>query len=200
MSSVRVFWWVDPSLVDTGVWDYETLLSWKGGELVATARTRRTLRIETGGETFYLKIQYHPRWRPRYFARHAAYYREARAYERMRGLGLRVPQVVALGERRRLGFLIDALIVTRQVRDAVDLLRWSHAGFRPQPHLPPFEIVRDELERTVERIHRLGYRFGDLKWRNILAAPADSSGSHVVFLDQRRFGRRLRRREEVRPE
>lgn len=170
---------------------YEQLLELPG-EVVATARTRLTRRVEIDGRRYYLKTQRFPR-RLRYFLRPSAYVREARAFRRMAAAGIRVPEVAAVGERRRLGFLRDALILTAEVPDAIDLAAWEAEGGAPRPGLPSVGEFRAELFDLVRRVQDRGFRFGDLKPRNVLAAPADEDGAHVVILDQRRFHRcRLR--------
>ena len=121
----RGFFQVRPLLDAFGLGDFESLFNRRDGLLLATARTRRTYRLDLGGRAFFLKIQWMPRPRPRYFLRPSAYVREALAFARMAGLGLRTPEVVALGERRRLGFLEASLIVTAGIPGAVDLEAWA---------------------------------------------------------------------------
>ena len=176
-------------LAPQGLDDFERLMRCEEGELIATARTRRTWRLRAGAEVFYLKTQRIPRLLPRYFLRASALAREVRAFDRMRRLGLRTPEVAALGERRRLGFMIESLLVTREVPGSVCLETWAVEGFPPRPGIPPWPALREELFGSVARINARGFRFGDLKWRNILAAPPDRRGSSLVFLDQRRFRR-----------
>ena len=183
----RSFFRGHPLLDAFGLGGFESLFNRRDGLLLATARTRRTFRLDLGGRAFFLKIQWMPRLRPRYFLRPSAYAREVRAFARMEVLGLRTPEVIALGERRRFGFLAASLLVTAGVPGAVDLESWAREGFLPRDGIPPVRELLAELDRTVAAIHERGRRFGDLKWRNILAAPPDGKGSHLVFIDQRRF-------------
>jgi tRNA A-37 threonylcarbamoyl transferase component Bud32 len=171
---------------------YEELLASREGEVVATARTRLTRRLRIDGSVCYLKTQRFP-LAPRYLLRPSAYVREARAARAMNRIGIRVPEILLASERRRYGFLRDAVLLTREVAGAVDLAEWDRRGRPPLPGIPPFDAILAEVLGLVERAHRSGCRFGDLKPRNLLAAPADASGAHVVVLDQRRFHRcRLR--------
>ncbi|MBU0753637.1 MAG: lipopolysaccharide kinase InaA family protein [Planctomycetes bacterium] len=182
-----IFWKIRPRSGDPGAGDFNALMHWEGGTLLATALTRRTWRIKAGEERLYLKIQRIPRPALRYFFRPSAYLREAGAFEKMQRLGLRTPEVVAAGERRRLGFMIESLLLTREVPGSIDLKTWSEEGFGARTGLPGHEEILKELRETVARVHRLGYCFNDLKWRNILAAPPDQTGSRIVIIDQRRF-------------
>jgi hypothetical protein len=180
-------WRVRPGADDPGKGDFDALMNWEGGTLVTTAKTRRTFRIEAGSEVYFLKTQRIPRLEFRYFLRPSALMKEARSYERMARLGLRIPAVVAAGERRRLGFMTESLLLTAEVPGAIDLETWAGEGFRTIEGIPRGGDLMRELHETVDSIHRKGYRFGALKWRNILAAPPCRATSHLVFIDQRNF-------------
>ncbi len=181
-------WKVRPDADDPGSGDFDALMNWEGGTLVTTAKTRRTFRIEAGSKVYFLKTQRIPRLGFRYFLRPSALMKEVNSYERMGRLGLRTPTVVAAGEQRRFGFMTESLLLTAEVPGAIDLETWAAGGFHSTEGIPRGGELLRELHETVDSIHRKGYRFGALKWRNILAAPAGRTASHLVFIDQRRFG------------
>lgn len=91
----------------------------------------------------FLKKIIADRWY-RYFLREAKVYLEAKNYRRMDEIGIPVPKVLAIGERRFLGGLIDAFLLTTGVEDAMTLEEYAERYWNKVEH-------RDVPGRRKER-------------------------------------------------
>lgn len=113
--------------------------------------------------------------RDRYFLGHRAF-AELRATERARAGGVRVPEVLAAAERRRIvGY--TATLATRWIAAGTELAAWLVA------HSP------DERERVLRlageqlgRMHAAGVAHPDVNLRNLLVSP-NAGGPEVYVLD-----------------
>jgi len=101
--------------------------------------------------------------------------------EPLAGLGFHTPEVVAHGQRRRLGFPRYAVLVTRQYERHIDLVTYLERA--PE---------REEARRTVEcahalvdRAHSLGVVLLGAKYRNILVPPLGAVAGFMLGM----FGR-----------
>jgi 3-deoxy-D-manno-octulosonic acid kinase len=115
--------------------------------------------------------------RARYFLGHRAF-AELRATEAARAAGVRVPEVVAAGERRRVpGY--EALLATRGIEGAEELAGWLAARGRG----PERERVLRAAGEQVARLHDAGIGHPDLNLRNVLVAGV---GVYLLDLDRAR--------------
>jgi tRNA A-37 threonylcarbamoyl transferase component Bud32 len=100
-----------------------------------------------------------------------------------------VPKVVAVGERRKFGGLVDAFIMTQGVPKSETLE--EYAKTHPQRGEAFREIFR-QLVEIVRKMHAAGFYHIDLQWRNVLIQNGENRGNVKVFLiDCPRGGRRL---------
>ena len=96
------------------------------------------------------------------------YRREVRNLHYFASLGLRTPEVVAWGQEYRFGFLQQAVLVTAEVTDAMDLAAlireqtvYAHGVTRARAILAQIAI-------STRALHASGFYHKDLKPRNIL--------------------------------
>ncbi|GAB4147563.1 MAG: hypothetical protein Fur0037_15800 [Planctomycetota bacterium] len=162
------------------------------GRPITDRRTSWVRSVEIGSNIYYIKTYDYPTWRARLRgtlrntgpARPSRAAREAAAARWLRAHGFEAPLPVAVLERRRLGFLSRAVLVTRAwPGEPVDrILRGLGEEAR--------RSLCEELFAFVARLHRAGFRDRNLDLRNLLARPIEG-GWQFAKLDSPRF--RLRR-------
>ena len=132
----------------------------------------RELRLPEGH--FYIKVYaYTGLWRLRTLFIVSRARREYFNLLRMAGLGFRVPQPVACGQERTLGFVSVSFVMTRAVEDAVNLRTLIDApASAPWPLPSPAERRRlvEEFARTLRRAHDGGFFIHTPKGKNLLLA------------------------------
>ncbi len=107
------------------------------------------------------------------------------AYSRLHRLGIPTLEVIAFGERRHLGVLDAACIVTRGVPDRIDLAEFAKTIWCRWPRQRRREVaftIAGRLLAQARTAHRNGFFHHDLKWRNLLIA-ADGDPDSLVWID-----------------
>jgi len=117
-------------------------------------------------------VPLHLRWRT--IAQRSRADRERENLERLAAIGLAVPKVVEVRERRFAGFVVDSTIATAWVDGAVDLEEW----FAERPGGAHVELAR-ELGSALARLHRAGLVSNSASPRNWLVV-----GTAVMLIDQ----------------
>jgi len=190
-------------LAGAGLADYDRLLATQAGRVVSTGHTVCTRRLAIGESlVIYLKCYRYPFGGLAWLRRRSKARQEHDSLRLLARLGVRVPDLVLVGERRRLGVLGSAMIATCEIPGAVSLADYV-ADHLPAPGMPGRrDAVRElmtALAEPVRLMHEAGYCDGDLHWRNWLLSREASGtlGAHVI--DSPR-GRRLlwRRRRALR--
>lgn len=98
----------------------------------------------------------------------------------LEGAGFKVPIVVSLGEKRRIGFITDAFLITLPIK-GVSLLELLIP-------VTSFKIKRDiisQLGKEIGRLHKKGIIHGDLIPGNIFACK-EAGRYSLCFLDNER--------------
>ncbi len=100
----------------------------------------------------------------------------------IRAMGIPTPQPIAIGVRRRAGFLQSSLIVLEKLQGAITLESFMKTG------LPSMGIAeRRRFIRLVGRfyreIHSKGVFQRDFGWRNILIRPGGPEGFLFYLID-----------------
>ncbi len=130
----------------------------------------RELRLPQG--RFFLKVYaYSGVWRLRTLFIPARAGREFRNLLKMAELGFRVPEPVAWGQERTLGFVSVSFLMTRAVEGAVDL-----RALIDDPKSAPFPLpgraerrrLVQEFARTLRRAHDGGFFVHTLRFKNML--------------------------------
>jgi hypothetical protein len=170
------------ALKAAGLSAYNDFLCCEQGRLVHETGTTRTRHITfpVYGETeeFFLKAYRYepPAWLTLDKAR-----REALNYVTLRDrCGVKVPDVIAFGSRRRFGRLVDAFILTRAIPHAIPLDRVAAADALLRRHL------LDCTSSMVSRMHAAGFCHIDLQWRNLLVSNNGSQTPDVFVIDSAR--------------
>ncbi len=158
-----------------GMDDLDALLA-GGGERVRHSLHTNVYRVDLpavggGRRTFYVKVHRESWPNPRYLLRPSRPLREWRVLRRLRKRGISAARPVAVGERRRRGALLDAVLVTEEVRDGIDLLRFIPT-FHQRPHTRQWlrrkRRYLSALARFTRAMHDVGYVSRDFHWRDIL--------------------------------
>ncbi|RIK69308.1 MAG: hypothetical protein DCC65_00770 [Planctomycetota bacterium] len=185
-------------LAAAGLIRYADFVGCAGGEVVhqsGTTCTRRlTVRTASGDDVLYLKAYRYDGKAVPFRLTSSKPLREARNYRLLREqCGIDVPDVVALGSRRRGPLMTDGFVVTRAVPDCQPLD--AFAAGRPNLRLDGLrdKLCRDVMERTAEavaRMHTARVYHIDLQWRNMLVSLTNPEEPRVYLLDCARGGRR----------
>ncbi len=179
---------------EAGLDSYEKIIECDTGFISATSTTRvyhlHPAPAVWPGGVFLKKFAYSSRIR--FFLRTAKPHVEQRNYRFLRDIGLNVPEVLAIGQRRSFGGLIDAFIITAGIENArslEDYFQKSDASLTPAEMM----MVLDQLADIVGTMHRRNFYHIDLQWRNVLIQrnPEGQIPPIRVFLiDCPRGGRR----------
>jgi len=157
------------------------------GEVVTDHPTTWVRRVMVGTQDCYVKTYDYPTWRDRGrgLGRNTALARsrpvqEEAALKWLLSHGFGGPAGLAVVEARRLGFLRRATLVTAAWpgRPLDQLL--------PSLSEPDRDGLLQELNGLVHRLHRAGFRDGNLDLRNLLARQ-NLGGWEIVKIDSPRF-------------
>lgn len=127
------------------------------GEVVRAVKNRRTVRFEQDRQTYYLKLHQPLRWREilRSLLRGSlpvlSAQNEWQALERLRRLGLNVPETAAAGQCGQYPAGICSFIITRALENSVDLESYT-ANWQ---QLPPPGPIRRALLKQVALVTRI---------------------------------------------
>lgn len=140
------------------------------GEVVAQDSLTRTLRMETGGRTYYVKRYAGLGKKPlrRLFAtpRVAT---EWQNLERFAAWGIPTAQIVARGLERRGGRFLRGALITAGIPGTADLARLAREGKKSRRW---WDGVARQAAAIARAMHTHRFIHGDLKWRNLLADEA----------------------------
>jgi lipopolysaccharide kinase (Kdo/WaaP) family protein len=119
---------------------------------------------------FFLKSYgYSGLWRLRTVFIPARAGREFRNLKRMAALGFRVPEPLAWGQERTLGFVGVSFVATRAIENAVDLRTLiDRPGASPLPPPPERRRLIEEFARTLRRAHDERFFIHTLRAKNLL--------------------------------
>lgn len=179
-----------------GLTSYERLVNCEDADLVHRTGTTCTRRLATGPAgrptQYYLKVYcYGPGMRRGAWRRDKATI-EAANYEYLRRtVGVDVPGVVCHGSRRRFGRLVDALLVTRAVDEAIPMGQFFLENCSADRSSRTMRLRGRLLERSadlVSRMHSRGFFHIDLQWRNLLVAPRGAEDVRLYVIDSPRGG------------
>jgi hypothetical protein len=177
--------------------DWSTLA---GDELISSSWTStKCYRTSLGdGSVVYFKRYAYPRkfWLE-FWMRPGKAAVETWAYGRLHELGIPTLDVLAFGERRRLGMLMATFIVTREVPDTQELGAFAIEVWSRMPEKERRAVYRQISGKLVEQLrtaHEHRFFHHDLKWRNILIRRKGDSYT-PVWIDAPRASRMPFRRK-----
>jgi len=176
-----------------GLERYEQIIGYASGEPVNRTQTTETFHIDAKdsrwpGGIFLKKFRYR-RGGLRFWFRASKPSVERRNYTLLQRLGINVPKVLAIGQRRVLGGVKDGFIITAGIEDTRSLEQLAGNGSLGRLcRRRRLELI-GELARIVRTMHRHDVYHIDLQWRNVLLRQRE--GRFEVFLiDSPRGGRR----------
>ena len=175
-------------LAEVGITELAACAEYVGDELVSiSSRETKCHRSDLrGGGSVYVKRYVYPRrlWLE-FWLRPAKSAVEFWAYSRLRELGIPTLEVLAFGERRRLGMLLVGCIVTRGVPNTLDLAAFAETVWCRWPRARRREAafaIAARLLAQARVAHQGGFFHHDLKWRNLLIAPSGDPET-LVWID-----------------
>lgn len=146
---------------------------------------RATLRDGAQNIDAFFKLYHHRSGGWRFWLRKSKARVEFENYLTFQRLGVPAAEAIACGEERdAFGRLHRDFIVTRAVPDTQGL----DGFFRANPQRGVRESISRELAEIVRRLHRAGFFYYDLVWRNILVSGGKNGAPKVVLIDCPRGG------------
>lgn len=115
----------------------------------------------------------------RYFFRPSLAAREAIGFEVVKDVGIPVVKVLAYGERRFLGHLIDAFFITRYEENTETLLFFKE---NPSEHEMLLSLLKENI-KYLAKLHLQGFIHGGAHPRNILWRKQDDGNIESIWLD-----------------
>ncbi|MDG3003902.1 lipopolysaccharide kinase InaA family protein [Paludisphaera mucosa] len=196
-----VGWWLEGRWRDVLI-DGEGLRleQWRAEGRVQTIKSgphRVVYRVQLPGSAIYIKHYLVPDRRAKYrqWFRRGKGRNEGRRSQRLASIGLPTIVPIALGERRRRGFLFDNFLITREIPEAVPLDEYVE---RDLPALD--EPRRSRLRRSLAaalgaltaKLHNAGLQHIDFHPGNIMVrlGPDDEPQLTMIDLDALRTVRR----------
>lgn len=115
----------------------------------------------------------------RYFFRPSLAAREAIGFEVIRNLGIPTVNVLAFGERRILGHLIDAFFITEYEEDTETLLFFND---NPGDRETLLSLLKENI-KYLAKLHAAGFIHGGAHPRNILWRKDNNGKLESIWLD-----------------
>lgn len=167
------------------------------GEVASASRSTNSYKVtlESGEVVFFKRYVYFTR-RLRSLLIPSKATVEAWGLSELHRLGCRTPEVLAVGERRVLGNVRAAFVVTREIVDSISLAELAEtAAEKPGSLLGQRQIndIAADLIPQLQAMHRAGFFHYDLKWRNLMVQDPDSE-CRVYVIDCPRARRHRWRR------
>ena len=172
------------------------------GEVIAASSKTNCYRVAMGDETVYVKrYVYTSSNKIRHWCLPSKPMTEVFGFQQLQRLDIPTLDVLAYGERRVLGSLRAAYIVTRAVPDSMsleDFVRTKWVDFPEEEKRRSFQKIRQQLLNQIRLTHGAHFYHHDLKWRNILVHK-NNDQCELVWIDcpRARFSWIAPRREAI---
>ena len=137
------------------------------------------------GQAVYFKRYVYRKFRWKYWLQAAKAAVEAAGFRDLSKLGIDTIQVLAYGEKRRLGLLRASFIVTLEIPDTVELGQYLARQWLDFPYAKKHRILarlQTTLVQQLQTAHRAGFFHRDLKLRNILLLQNKESPA-LIWID-----------------
>jgi tRNA A-37 threonylcarbamoyl transferase component Bud32 len=164
-----------------GLTDAHAVLDFaRRGTVVSNASSLMVRHHALAGYGTYAKLYFYGPLNLRRFLRPSRAQTEYRSYACLRRLGLRVPEVICFAERRLLGCVRWAVIVTREVAGAANLVE---VFSRMPDDTARRAALLQQLAGAVAQMHNGGFYHRSLRFRNVLLQPPDAGAATLYFID-----------------
>ncbi len=127
--------------------------------------------LDTGDTVYFKRYVYVPLKKKPFWLKPSKAAIEAWSYAQLTSLSIPTLEVLALGERRFLGALETAFIVTLGVDNSIalnDFAREEWSFYKPNVKKRIADEIAYKLLAQAKTAHNAGFFHHDLKWRNIL--------------------------------
>jgi hypothetical protein len=164
----------------------DVIAKW-GAEIPPASRRSAVKELKLAGGRFFLKIYaYSGLWRLRTLFIQARARREYRNLRALAALGFDVPEAVAYGQERCLGFLSESFLLTRAIEGAVELrVLIDRPGEAPFPMPGPAERrgLIEAFARTLRGAHEKGFFLHTLRAKNLLLSKEAGGRYRLHVID-----------------
>jgi tRNA A-37 threonylcarbamoyl transferase component Bud32 len=140
------------------------------------------VRLQDGAVVYMKHYSYKKAKRWRFWLRASKAAVETWGFAEFAKVGIPTPEVLVYGERRKFGFLREALIVTREIERSMDLTSFAEAAFQPWLNEAIYDQIGSRLCSQLAAAHSARLFHRDLKWKNILIQET-SDGYVPVWID-----------------
>ncbi len=185
-------WRVDPAWADRlkplGLDDHGRWSRFSDGEVASASRSTNSYKVTlSNGESVYFKRYVYSSLRLRSLFLPSKAAVEAWGLAQMARVGCSTPTLLAYGERRLLGNIRSAFLVTQAIDNSVSLADFagqlSAPGAAEEGDISHWlRLISAQLIPQLQAMHGAGLFHYDLKWRNLLIEPTDS-GCRVHLID-----------------
>jgi len=103
--------------------------------------------------------------------------------KRLGRLGFDVPEMIGYGEERYAGGLVLAVLISREIPNAVGLdalARESWTAPGPDPRRPARHRLMESLAEVTRRMHEAGFEHHDYFFRNLMVRRDDATRVHIL--------------------
>lgn len=149
------------------------------GEAITRSDFSYLLRAQLDEGVFYIKV----------YSKAGKFLRRFLGRSRLRGewenllffqsLGISTAPVIAYGEERRWGMFNRGILVTAEVRGAIDLEKMSQSTQRLS-NVACRRHIMNRIADIAATLHSAGFIHNDLKWRNILIGPESEPRVYLI--------------------
>lgn len=180
--------------------DWSTLAP---GDAASQSKVTNCFRVvHPGGQVLYFKRYVYTRHKKfRHFLRPSRAMTEAFGYRQLAAIGIPAPEVVAFSEHRRLGRVVSACIVTREIPASRDLERFAAeelGRMTPRRRREALDAIVSVLAGQLRLAHAAGLFHQDLHWRNLLISGDTPDTYRITWIDCPRARSRPVRRQYAR--
>jgi len=178
------FWYLEeketPDPAKAAFSSIEGVFSLKG-EHIAKDPVSTVIKVKVGDHYYYIKKYYYGgKWMRRYFGR-SRVRAEWKNIQYFKEMNIPTPDLIAYGEEKKWGIFQRGAIITKEIRDTIDMANLAKKRASIMNDKIWFRHVASLLATYTRKIHTSGFVHKDLKWRNILVSSEQKPD--IYFID-----------------
>lgn len=156
------------------------------GECVSSSKRTNTycVTLKDGERVFFKRYLYLDR-SFKFYMKPSETAVEVFSYKQMAEIGIPTAEPVAVGEMRRYGTLCSCCIVTREIPQTIELIKYALKEWRDLPATKrrrAFNFIADVICRDLRKMHDHDFFHFDPKWRNIMIRRDETDKSNIQGL------------------